>query len=240
MIVRRSPLRHDQSTVRSEICYMCGGQNHHVRNCEFRHAARQFAEKLRLDKESREEFEPQHKKSIRPQYKRGSTSKAVKFMDKSKAFWSETEATSEWSDEDKSEILTDDDEVSALITDEVRKTFNHSDSFISDTGCTNDMTDKRHLFTSDLTPISCRWIKVGGGRLISDFQGDVLIKCPDGSSGLLRDVLLVEGLGVNMLSAKKFCERNDAIGIFNDKEMLFHNNNNELILSAKLEDNLYK
>lgn len=93
---------------------------------------------------------------------------------------------------------------------------------------------------SDLTPISRRWIKVGGGRLFSDFQGDVLIKCPDGSSGLLRDVLLVEGLGVNLLSAKKFCERNDAIGIFNDKEMLFHNKNNELILSAKLEDNLYK
>lgn len=115
---RRSPLRHDQSTARSEICYMCGGHNHHVRNCEFRHAARQFAEKLRLDKESREEFEPQHKTSLRPQYKRGSASKAVKFMDKSKAFWSETEASSEWSDGDKSDILTDDDEVSALITDE--------------------------------------------------------------------------------------------------------------------------
>ncbi|KAI1002581.1 hypothetical protein K3495_g5620 [Podosphaera aphanis] len=140
----------------------------------------------------------------------------------------------------QSDFLTDDDEVSALITEEVRKSLSHSDAFISDTGCTNDMTDQRRLFISDLTPIPRRWIKVGGGRLFSDFKGDVLLRCPDGSSGILPDALLVDGLGVNLLSAKKMCQRNNAKGSFDEKRMLFHDIDNNIILSALLHDGLYK
>ncbi|RKF57445.1 hypothetical protein GcM3_188040 [Golovinomyces cichoracearum] len=175
----------------------------------------------------------------RPQNKRGSPSKTVKFADESKAFWSETEDNFESSDENELEIVTD-DEVSVYVTDEVRKNLQRSDSFISDTGCTNDMTDEYHLFTSKLIPISRRWIKVGGGKLFSDYKGSVLLKCPDGSSGVLHDVLLVEGLGVNLLSAKIFCERNNAKGMFDDKNLFFLDQNNNLILSAKLDNGLYK
>lgn len=52
----------------------------------------------------------------RPQNKRGSPSKTVKFADESKAFWSETEDNLESSDENELEIVTD-DEVSAYVTD---------------------------------------------------------------------------------------------------------------------------
>ncbi|RKF57446.1 hypothetical protein GcM3_188026, partial [Golovinomyces cichoracearum] len=197
-----SPSR-SQTTDIIEICYMCGGRNHYVRHCEFRHEAQQFVQRLRLDKEKREKSKDHRMGPYRPQNKRGSPSKTVKFADESKAFWSETEDNLESSDENELEIVTD-DEVSAYVTDEVRKNLQRSDSFIYDTGCTNDMTDKYHLFTSKLIPISRRWIKVGGGRIFSDYKGSVLLKCPDGSSGVLDEVLLVEGLGVNLLSAKKF------------------------------------
>lgn len=165
--------------------------------------------------------------------------KTISFANKPKAFWSQNEEES-WSDENQSEIPTEDDEVSAFITDEVHKNFQRSDLFISDTGYTNDMTDKPYLFTSELTQIPRRWIKVGGGRLFSDYKGDVLLRCPDSSSGILHDVLLVEGLGVNLLSAKRFCERSNAKGSFDNKKMLFHDKNDNLILSASLENGLYK
>ncbi|RKF54990.1 hypothetical protein GcC1_207031 [Golovinomyces cichoracearum] len=68
----------------------------------------------------------------------------------------------------------------------------------------------------------------------------MLLKCPDGSSGVLHEVLLVEGLGVNLLSAKKFCERNNAKEMFDEKKMFFLDQNNNLNLSAKLDNGLYK
>lgn len=102
------------------------------------------------------------------------------------------------------------------------------------------MTNQRRLFIRNLIPIRRRWIKVGGGRLFSDFKGDVALKCPDGSSGILPDFLLVNGLGVNLLSAKKFCEKNNAKGVFDDKIMIFRNKNNKIILSASLIDGPYK
>lgn len=188
---------------------------------------------MRLDDEAREESSG-HNTSFRPRNKRGSPAKSVTFAEKLRAYFSEIESENELNEENCTDILTD-DEVSAYITDEVRKNSQRSDSFISDTGCTNDMTYKYQLFTSKLTPISRRWIKVGGGRLLSDFKGDVLLKCPDESSEVLRDVLIVEGLGVNLLSANFFCERNNAKGIFDDKKMSFYDKNDNLILSASLE-----
>lgn len=65
------------------------------------------------------------------------------------------------------------------------------------------MTDKRRLFICKLIPIRRRRTKVDGGRLYSELMVDVLLKCPDRSCGILPDFLLVENLGVNLLSAKK-------------------------------------
>ena len=90
------------------------------------------------------------------------------------------------------------------------------------------MTDQRRLFIRALTPIPRRYIKVGGGRLFSDKKEDVLFKCPDGSSGIIPDVLFEENLGVNLLSAKNFCERNGAIGSFDDKRMLFNGHDSKI------------
>ncbi|KAI1003194.1 hypothetical protein K3495_g5013 [Podosphaera aphanis] len=233
----RSPF---YNTEGKETCYICNGPGHHARHCEFKHETRRYGESLRLEKEAQNRSTsrkaPANTNPHRP-FKR----KSVKFADKSKAFWSETEAETdgEWTEGDQSDFMTDDEEVAALITEEVRKSFSLSDTFISDTGCTNDMTDQRRLFISDLTPIKRRWIKVGRGRLFSDFMGDVILRCPDGSSGVLPNALLVEGLGVNLLSAKKMCQRNNAIGYFDNEKMLFRDHENNLILSAKLENGLY-
>lgn len=111
----RSPTR-SQTTDTIEICYMCGGRNHYVLHCKFRHQARQFAQRLRLEKEKRENSKDHRMGPYRPQNKRGSPSKTVKFADESKAFWSETEDNLESSDENELEIVTD-DEVSAYVTD---------------------------------------------------------------------------------------------------------------------------
>ncbi|RKF53390.1 hypothetical protein OnM2_105027 [Erysiphe neolycopersici] len=169
------------NTDGEETCYICNGQNHHERNCKYRHKARKYDEQLLLEDEARAQSERvNYKSSSHPRSKRDHSKKSVKFTKQTKAIWSDTEPDSGRNDDKYSDLPTesddeddDDDEVAALITDE-------------------------------LIPIKRRWIKVGGGRLFSDFKGDVLLKCPDGSSGILPDVLLVGGLGVNLLSAKKY------------------------------------
>ncbi|KAI1005313.1 hypothetical protein K3495_g2903 [Podosphaera aphanis] len=145
--------------------------------------------------------------------------KAVDSRNSPKISETEAETKSEWTEGNKSDFLTDDDEVSALIIKEVRKSLSQSDAFISDTGCTNDTTDQRRLFISDLTPIPCRWIKAGGGKLFSDFKGDVLLRCPDGSF---------------------WCQRNNAEVSFDEKRILFHDIDNKIIPAALPDNGLYK
>lgn len=174
-----SPNRHKYlNSEGEETCYICNGQGHHVRNCKYRHKVRKYGEHLRLEDEARAQSErAKYKSSSHPRSIRDHSKKSVKFAKQTKAFWSDTEPDSGRNDDKYSDLLTesddddeDDDEVAALITDEVRKSYLHSDAFISDTGCTNHMTDQRRLFIRELIPIKRRWIKVGGGRLFSDFM----------------------------------------------------------------------
>ncbi|KAI1008057.1 hypothetical protein K3495_g165 [Podosphaera aphanis] len=220
----RSPF---YNTEGKETCYICNGPGNHARHYEFRHETRRYGESLRLEKEAQNRS-TSRKTPVNSNSHRPVKRKLVKFADKSKAFWSETEAETdeELTEGDQSDFMTDDDEVAALVTEEVRKYFSLSDAFISDTGCANDMTDQRRLFISDLTPIERRWIEIGGGRLFSDFMGDVILRCPDGSFGVLPNALLVEGLGANLLFAKKMCQRNNAIGYFDNEKMLFRDHEN--------------
>ena len=57
-----------------------------------------------------------------------------------------------------------------------------------------------------LIPIVPKRVKVGGGELKSEFSGDVQMRCKDGSSMLLSDVLFVPNLGVNLLSVRRLCQ----------------------------------
>ncbi|KAI0997032.1 hypothetical protein K3495_g11155 [Podosphaera aphanis] len=140
-----SPTRHSNLDANGqETCYICNGLGHHSRHCEFRHETRRYDESLRLERESKNRQASSSKRpSIRSNPRKIQNFKSVKFSDKPNAFWSETEAgtESEWTEGNRSDFLTDDDEVSALITEEVRKSLSHSDAFISETGCTHDMTD---------------------------------------------------------------------------------------------------
>jgi hypothetical protein len=53
-----------------------------------------------------------------------------------------------------------------------------------------------------MIPIKRRTIKVKGGRLYTDFIGQVKIKVASVSL-ILKDVLYVPGLGVNLLLSRK-------------------------------------
>ncbi len=55
-----------------------------------------------------------------------------------------------------------------------------------------------------MIPIKRRTIKVGGGRLYTDFKERVKIRVA-GVSLILKDILYVPGLGINLLLSRKLC-----------------------------------
>jgi hypothetical protein len=68
------------------------------------------------------------------------------------------------------------------------------------------MTDQLQLFRGPLMRIRRRTIKIGGGKLYSDYINTVEMRVRDGESTRLAKTLYIPELGVNLLSGRKLCE----------------------------------
>jgi hypothetical protein len=98
------------------------------------------------------------------------------------------------------------------------------------------MSDQPSIFRC-MIPIKCRRIQVGGGVLYSEAKSTVDLKCKDGSSMVLKNVLYVPKLGVNLLSARCLYE----VGLvrsFNSGKMYFKLNR-KTVIKATMENGLY-
>lgn len=73
--------------------------------------------------------------------------------------------------------------------------------------------------------------------MISEHRGTALVKCADGSSGLVDKAYYVPNLGVNLLSAKQLC-RTGMKGIFDNKNIWIKDGNRTMIHAIQ-NDGLY-
>ncbi|RFU24808.1 hypothetical protein B7463_g11534, partial [Scytalidium lignicola] len=80
-----------------------------------------------------------------------------------------------------------------------------------------------------MIPIKHRRIKVGGGEMFAEYKGLAKLKCDNGSSMLLQDVLYVPDLGVNLLFARRLCQAG-LKSSFNTIKMYFMNSNKKIVI----------
>ncbi len=73
-----------------------------------------------------------------------------------------------------------------------------------DSGYIVYITNKPDLFKSPIILIKRRTIKVGRGRLYTDFKERIKIRVASVSL-ILKDILYVFSLGINLLLSRKLC-----------------------------------
>ncbi|KAK6585469.1 hypothetical protein PZA11_002196 [Diplocarpon coronariae] len=215
-------------------CYFCDGA-HNITDCEVRRQLIDMVASFNVKKQSKQKSRsklPSSRRRPQPPRKgkgKGYSARTSADTSDDDSGSSEPESTSDDSDDDH-------DEDAHVSKADLRK-IPESD-WCSDTGCTAHMTDKPHLFRGPLTKIKRRSIKVGGGRLYADSMGTVEMNVA-GVSFLLQNVLLVPGLGINLLSSRKICAELNCVGVFNNQFMWFINNDHKVIFKAKIKDGLY-
>jgi hypothetical protein len=133
------------------------------------------------------------------------------------------------SSDDNDEIL----EVCNLSHDDFSKVTTFS--WPPDTGASSHMSDQPSSFRR-MIPIKRHRIQVGGGVLYSEAKGTVDLKCKDGSSMVLKNVLYIPKLGANLLSARRLCEVG-LVGSFNSGKMYFKLKGTTVI-KARMENGL--
>jgi len=106
----------------------------------------------------------------------------------------------------------------------------------ADTAATSHMSDQPDLFRF-LKPIKWRRVKVGGGFLWAKQRGEAKLACEDGTYAWLKDALLVEGLGVNLLSARRLCD--DGLEGKFDAKSLWLTRGSKRIVHAVTQRGLY-
>lgn len=83
------------------------------------------------------------------------------------------------------------------------------------------MTDQINQFRG---PLKCSKgklaIQVGGGILWSKMSGTVEVVAEDGSSCLLKRCMYVPGLGISLVSARRFC-KDGIVGLHDSRNMYF-------------------
>ncbi|KAI1006754.1 hypothetical protein K3495_g1463 [Podosphaera aphanis] len=134
-------------------------------------------------------------------------------------------STEEYTCSDLSETENEDVEEFHLSKEKICKTT--PSDWPVDTGATSHMSDQP-LYFRKLIPMYPRRVKVGGGELRAEFEGDVQMRCKDGSSMLLSNVLFVPNLGINLLSVRRMCQA----------ELNFVGNENKLFLKLGNQNNI--
>ncbi|KAI0991928.1 hypothetical protein K3495_g16259, partial [Podosphaera aphanis] len=105
-----------------------------------------------------------------------------------------------------------------------------------DTAASSHMTDNPKLFKGPLRPTR-RTIRVGGGKLFCREMGDAWMVTKMGVA-VLKDCLLVPGLGANLMSVRKSCATSGLKGYF-DQEKMYLLEGNKTVLSASHENGVY-
>ncbi|KAI1006166.1 hypothetical protein K3495_g2048 [Podosphaera aphanis] len=102
-----------------------------------------------------------------------------------------------------------------------------------DTTASSHMTDNPKLFKGPLRPTR-RTIRVGGGKLFCREMGDAWMVTKRGVA-VLKDCLLVPGLGANLMPVRKSCATSGLKGYF-DQEKMYLLEGNKIVLSATHEN----
>ncbi|KAI7159413.1 hypothetical protein KC324_g13609 [Hortaea werneckii] len=113
-----------------------------------------------------------------------------------------------------------------------------STQWLLESGASNHMTDQLSLFRGQLTKITRRWIKVGGGFLSSEYSGDVEVKDQNGFT-LLLPALYVPKLGVNLISGDKLTKEFQLKGLLMHPTFTFVDQNWDPVLETTLSGGVY-
>ena len=213
-------------------CHHCKGE-HWARDCKYKDEIQEWGRKLRekderagrraarSERSSRNKDKKPSKKPVKSKDKTTSKRKhgyAVKNQDSdSRTVTSSSDSENEIRYESTSSD-TEGTQKCHVSAEQARR--NKPTDWISDTGASSHMTDKRNLFRGPLKHTPITTIQVGGGFLYSTQRGTVTMKALDGTTGLLRKVLYVPKLGVNLIAAKRLCKEG-LQGTFDDKNMYF-------------------
>lgn len=219
------------------VCLLCD-ENHYIRNCPNIPRAR----KLILEYRKNQKKNSSEVKDAKVEKKHFSSSKhASKFKHKhttnrSKAYAAKSNDEVSDSEHDSETESTSSTESCALSTSNLSKA--DPSSWIVDTGASSHMTDQRSNFRS-LKRVWTKGVKVGGGVLRCNYIGEAELKCRDGSSMLLSNVLFVPDLGVNLLSVRRLCQTKTAPKFVGNDEKLYLMDGERKIVSARMQDGLY-
>jgi len=200
-------------------CFLCL-KNHFVRDCPHLPYAQK---KVQMRSNNKKHDSHKHK--------------APKPKPKHRAYNAEDNSSSGESPSDSSESEESvGDELAALSKEVVSKICD--DDWVADTGASSHMTDTLRHFRGPLTTIPRRTIRVGGGKLYSSQRGTVRMYAKDGNKARLAEALYVPGLGVNLLSGRRMCQKGFHGG-FNKNKMWMQNKEGKRVLIAKQQGGVY-
>ena len=208
---------HTTKPTRRLRCFICD-EAHRMRECEFLEEIRGIASQLVAKSKGKSVGKGKYAKHLKHQ--RGYAADEV--------------SSSDSAESDPDEDYADD---TAALSKEQASKVPRSD-WVADSGASSHMTDQHRLFSTPLTRIKRRYIKVGGGRLHADYCGTVRMCDQAGNSALLSSVLYVPQLGVNLLSGKRMCGKG-LRGSFDEKALYMHDRHGNLAIEAREHGGVY-
>ena len=228
-------------SVRGLKCYLCD-QNHGILVCPYYEAARREVRKIRRDE--RRARDARSKSKGARMGKRDNARKPQGRHYQGKNHRANAGVTSSTDDASSSGDFDNEEEEKAetagISMEQIRTFKSHpvykSSLWPADSGCTRHMSDQLDLFRS-LKRCARRTIQVGGGEMYSEYTGEVVAICEDGSRGLLRDVLYVPGLGINLLSVRKICDAGLKGRL--DSTRMYFKKDGKKVIEAILQNGLY-
>ena len=213
-----SPPRRARFQSPSPKCYLCDGE-HLMKDCEMKKAFKAFSKMMAETK-----TKGKGKEKTKPKKHR-----AYKAEDKLSGQEADSESNNDAEDEEAEETATLSKEIAGK---------HPNTHWIADPGASSPMTDQHLLFSGPLTKIKRRTVKVGGGKLYSDYMGTAIMQAPDGNKRSLPQTLLVPGLGVNLLSGSRLCKEG-LHGSFNTDGLYMRDRNGKVWITAKQQGGVY-
>jgi hypothetical protein len=241
------PHRRDSTPERSvsprSNCYLCDGK-HWLRNCPDMERARRLIRRDNSEHQRKRAENAQPKTSNKlvkhvPKTTLKSASKSTKKKAHGYVADDDDDSTSEAEEslsnfDTQAENDEEEQEVCRLSKEEISKAT--PSTWPADTGATSHMSDQPSLF-STMKPIKARRVKVGGGELLAKHKGSARLRCADGSSMILKDVLYVPKLRINLVSARKLCQVG-LKGSFDENHMYFKQGP-KTVVTATMTNGLY-
>ena len=106
-------------------------------------------------------------------------------------------------------------------------------TWVLDTGASSHMTDSKVFFPLSVTPISNKYVRVGGGRLPIRGIGTGVVHLGKSGSIELPGMLFVPNLGVNLISVSALVRNAGWKGIVVENSFHVYDHHGKVMLSAK-------